>query len=377
MGKILTSTVEMTEIDEKIYKLFDFNFEGTTTFELPELNNIPKEFGIGVFCGSSGSGKSSLLNNFGKEEKIYWNNNKSVASHFDSVDDAIERLTAVGLNSIPTWAKPRQVLSTGEGFRADLARKLKDGAVIDEFTSVVNRNVAKSCSVALSKYIRKKNIKNIVLATCHDDILQWLEPDWIFYTDTLKVSRGLQRRSRPTINIGVSRCKQDEWKIFAKHHYLTSKLPVSARCFLAKWENEVVGFGASMSMPGKIPPLYSGDKRYKYRGCRTVILPDFQGLGIGTRLSDTIADIHIEEGLRYFSKTSHFRMGEYRQKSVLWRATSRNLSDRSTPNKRIESVWHNWKLEKNRICYSHEYIGPDQKSYDPKWTKINQRKENQ
>ena len=26
-------------------------------------------------------------------------------------------------------------------------------------------------------------------------------------------------------------------------------------------------------------------------------------------------------------------------------------------------------LDVDRICYSHEYIGPDNKSYDPQWNK--------
>jgi ABC-type ATPase with predicted acetyltransferase domain len=76
------------------------------------------------------------------------------------------------------------VLSTGEKFRADLSRRVKDDAVIDEFTSVVDRNVAKAASVAMSKYVRLNNIKRIVIATCHRDIVDWLEPDWVIDTDT-------------------------------------------------------------------------------------------------------------------------------------------------------------------------------------------------
>ena len=161
--KVLKSTVELTDIDLEIYKNFDLDFDGESSFEVPRIAGIPDDFNIGVVCGSSGSGKSSILKNFGEEENIEWKYNRSVASHFINVDDAIDRLTAVGLNNVPTWAKPRHVLSMGEGFRADLARKLKDNAVIDEYTSVVNRDVAKSCSKALSKYIKRNNLKNIVL----------------------------------------------------------------------------------------------------------------------------------------------------------------------------------------------------------------------
>ena len=94
---------------------------------------------------------------------------------------------AVGLNTIPSWYKPYHVLSNGERFRADLARKIKSGAVVDEFTSVVDRNVAKAASVALSKYIKNNGIKNVVISTCHEDILDWLEPDWVINTDTGEV----------------------------------------------------------------------------------------------------------------------------------------------------------------------------------------------
>jgi ABC-type ATPase with predicted acetyltransferase domain len=97
---------------------------------------------------------------------------------------------AVGLNTIPSWYKPYQVLSNGEKFRADVARKLKSNAVIDEFTSVVDRNVAKAASVSLSRYIKNNDIENIVLSTCHRDILEWLEPDWVIDTDAGEFQQG-------------------------------------------------------------------------------------------------------------------------------------------------------------------------------------------
>ena len=150
----------------------------------------PKNFKLGVIVGSSGSGKSTLLKHFGTEETPIWTANKAVISHFDSPDDGINRLSAVGFNSIPSWYKPYEVLSNGEKFRADLARKLKTGAVIDEYTSVVDRNVAKAASVALSKFIKNNDIENVVLSTCHYDIIDWLEPDWVLNTDTGELLNG-------------------------------------------------------------------------------------------------------------------------------------------------------------------------------------------
>lgn len=181
----LVSSVIRDEFIEASEKAFDCAFDGTSKFypwKVP--SNIPKKFKLGVIVGSSGSGKSTLLKHFGIEEQPTWDNKKSIISHFESPDDGINKLGSVGFNSIPSWYKPYEVLSNGEKFRADLSRKLKNGAVIDEFTSVVDRTVAKAASISLSRYIKANDIENVVISTCHQDILEWLEPDWVINTDT-------------------------------------------------------------------------------------------------------------------------------------------------------------------------------------------------
>lgn len=187
----LTSKVERDEFITASETAFDCLFDGTSTFypwELP--TNLPKEFKIGVIVGSSGSGKSTLLKHFGIEEQPKWDNNKSILSHFKNPDDGINRLASVGFNSIPSWYKPYNVLSNGEKFRADLARKITSNAVIDEYTSVVDRNVARAASVALSRYVKNNDVTNIVISTCHMDVVEWLEPDWVINTDSGELLDG-------------------------------------------------------------------------------------------------------------------------------------------------------------------------------------------
>jgi ABC-type ATPase with predicted acetyltransferase domain len=172
-------------------KVFDCIFDGTSKFypwELPE--SLPKAFKLGVIVGSSGSGKSTLLNQFGIESRPTWDLDKSILSHFETSDIAINMLGAVGLNTIPSWYKPYHVLSNGEKFRADLSRKIYSNSVIDEFTSVVDRNAAKAASVSLSRYVKNNNVNNIVLATCHRDIVEWLQPDWVIDTDAGELHQG-------------------------------------------------------------------------------------------------------------------------------------------------------------------------------------------
>jgi len=189
--KPLTSVVEKDEFIVASETAFDCLFDGTSTFypwKLP--STLPKQFKIGVIVGSSGSGKSTLLKHFGLEEQPTWYDNKSIISHFENPEDGINRLSSVGFNSIPSWYKPYSVLSNGEKFRADLARKITSNAVIDEYTSVVDRNVARAASVALSRYVKNNDVTNIVISTCHMDVVEWLEPDWVINTDTGELMDG-------------------------------------------------------------------------------------------------------------------------------------------------------------------------------------------
>jgi len=358
---VLTSKVQIDEFTEYASRVFDYEFDGTSEFICHEKPKVPEEFNIGLIVGSSGSGKSSLLKEFGSEEIPVWEKDKAIVSHFSSPEEAVSKLSSVGLNSIPTYMRPYHVLSTGEKFRADLARNIKDNAVIDEFTSVVNRTVAKVASMSIAKKIRRENIKNVVFASCHDDIVAWLEPDWVYNTDSGELTiRGLLQQQRPILRLDIYRTTWKKWEMFKKHHYLSADLNKASHCYIGILDGKEIAFNASISLPGKIPPLYEGDVRKKFRESRTVVLPDYQGIGIGTRFSDAIAQMYLDWGYRYFSKTAHVRMGEYRQNSPLWRPTSTNLKSREKSQKRSKNeLWHHMALDTKRLCYSHEYIGKE------------------
>lgn len=184
----LTVKVEQDEFTAKVAQAFDLDFNGVIETEIPDFKFPPyNSYNIGLIVGASGSGKSTILSK-GLWPDVDWNpkwqKNKAIVSHFDSPDEAIEKLHACGLASVPTLCKPFHVLSNGEKYRAKFARLLEDDLVLDEFTSEVNRETAKSLCVSVSKYIRKKDLKNIVLASCHKDIIPWLQPDWVFDCDT-------------------------------------------------------------------------------------------------------------------------------------------------------------------------------------------------
>jgi len=168
--------------------------------------------------------------------------------------------------------------------------------------------------------------------------------------------------NKPTIHLDVYEIhgtdKLNVWKIFEKHHYLSATLNTSAVCFVAVWEGVLVAFSANLVMPGRIPPLYEGDCRKKYRESRLVVLPDYQGLGIGTSFSECVGEIFLRRNYRYFSRTAHLKMGVHREESTCWRATSTNQVSREKAQKCSKNeAWHNYKLDTKRICFSHEYLG--------------------
>ena len=172
---ILKSKVELDEITDRISAASDFTFTGENTFEVP-MFKMPESFGIGLIVGPSGSGKSSILKQLNRvEDTPNWDSTKAIASHFHSYEEASEKFSAVALNSIPDQLKPFQTLSTGQKFRANLARQLQDNATVDEFTSVVDRNVAKACSNSIRKYVDRNKLRNIVLVGCHYDIIEYLK----------------------------------------------------------------------------------------------------------------------------------------------------------------------------------------------------------
>lgn len=362
----LKSRIKLDEITDKISNAFDYSFDGVikTTIEIPKF---PTDFQIGLIVGSSGSGKSTLLKQFGEVERHDWDNNLCIASHFDNFEEASKKFGAVGLNSIPTWLKPYCVLSNGEKFRADMARSLHDNVVIDEFTSVVNRECAISCSASISKYIHNNDLKNVVFASCHDDIIEYLEPDWIYNTDKKELSVGRCVRQFKSIILEVNQCAKQIWSMFAKYHYLSAQLNNSADCYIVSWNNLPVAFGAILTMPGK----FGNDTRVCVSEHRIVVLPDYQGMGIGNKFSEYLGELYLSQGYRYFGKTANPRMGQHRERSNKWKATSTNLkkprdikdlSDSAI--KQLRPIGRNTSLKAvqmtlSRLCYSHEYIGDE------------------
>lgn len=180
-----------------------------------DIENL--DWNIGLIVGGSGTGKSTIAKHL-FQDHYFRGYEYSAGCVIDdmpggkSVDDITRAFTSVGFSSPPSWLKPYSVLSNGEKMRVDLARAILDDKeliVFDEFTSVVDRTVAKIGSFAISKAVRRLG-KKFVAVSCHKDILEWLEPDWVYNTDEKRFfSQGL-RGPRSIVKSGSWTQKLDE-----------------------------------------------------------------------------------------------------------------------------------------------------------------------
>ena len=344
----LISLVDSDEITKQISYDFDIDFDGVSAFVPPKKYEHPSEFGIGLIVGTSGGGKTTLLNKYGSVQEYDYDNTLSIASNFETYDEAKKAFFGVGLNSIPVWLKPYRVLSNGEKYRATLAKMLKDGAVFDEFTSIVDRPTAKSMASSIGEYIRREDFKNVVFASPHKDIIEWLQPDWVYDLDTNEITLKENLRSRPPIRIDFKFNEKHLWGLFSKHHYISATLNKSANVFTAYWEGVLVGIVAVLTLP-------SGTLKNAYRGHRTVVFPEYQGFGIGKTISDSIGQLYVDNDRRFFAKTAHPKMGEHRQKSVCWKPTSKNRVKRKQ--KEATQAKGKWVVILDKPAFSHEFLG--------------------
>jgi ABC-type transport system involved in cytochrome c biogenesis ATPase subunit/GNAT superfamily N-acetyltransferase len=277
---------------------------------------------IGLIVGRSGAGKTTLAKRLFGEESYHRGYEWKAQSVLDDFPQGIDvkeitrALSSVGFSSPPDWLKPYRVLSNGQQFRTEIARLLletqRDLVVLDEFTSVVDRTVAKASCAAVERYVRRSN-KQFVAVSCHYDIIDWLQPDWVYDVNLneFRQTRGSLRR--PEIRLEIQRVHHSAWPLFSGYHYMTKHIQRSAHCWMASWEGWPVGFFATIAMP-------HAKVRNGWSGHRLVVLPDAQGLRIGAVMHDTMADYYCRHlGKRFFALTAHPGLNSHTVNSPLWK----------------------------------------------------------
>ena len=220
---------------------------------------------------------------------------------------------------------------------------------MDEFTSVVDRTVAQIGSAAIAKTVRRRK-QRFIAVSCHYDIVDWLEPDWVYQPHTNEFYSGRYLHQRPKIELEVKRVHSSAWQLFRKHHYLDTNLNTSSVCFCAFWNGIPVAFTAVLHFPH---PIRKNTKREH----RTVCLPDYQGAGIGNALSAYVGSVCKGMGWSFISSTANPAMIYARAKNKNWKTTKPPKLN-SFGGKRMGIPDLKKTHAGNRFTVAVEYIGP-------------------
>jgi len=290
--------------------------------------------GIGVIHGPSGSGKTTLgralVDRIGA---TFWAPEWPAGTPLIEAlgpdlpfDRVTQVLTAVGLGSVPAWLRPHDVLSNGERFRADMARLVlsrpERPVIVDEFTSVLDRQIARVGAAAFAKAWRRSVPGGrLILLTPHEDILDWLDPDWSCDTATGAVTVGRGRR-RPPLPLEIVETGWANWPLFEPHHYLKLPPMIAARCYVGTVDGAPVAHLGVTTQPGVV----------EARACRLVVMPEWQGIGVGMAFLNAVCaawaegDNPFRRPLRTLFHTSHPGLAAALRKHPAWTQVSATLT---------------------------------------------------
>jgi energy-coupling factor transporter ATP-binding protein EcfA2 len=353
---VLSSRIVRSPRVMQIEGMFDLTASDTSTTiiscNVPSLEQ--QHWNIGLIVGPSGSGKSTVARRmFGAAmkaaEDIAWDAQHAVVDEFPSklsVRDVSELLSSVGFSSPPSWLRPFHTLSNGEQFRVGVARLLADEndvTVIDEFTSVVDRTVARVGSHAIAKAVRRRG-QRFVAVSCHYDIVEWLQPDWIYEPASGEFRwEGLQRR--PSVDVEIIRCTTSAWSYFSRHHYLSHELNKAAAVYVALIEDQPAALAGILPFPH--PKL-----KNCWRISRIVVTPDFQGIGLGLHVINGLGAGYRHNAQLLDISTSHPAMIAALNRSSLWSLTRK-------PSRTVRSKSNaGFGTAAGRITASFRYCGP-------------------
>lgn len=290
--------------------------------------DVDTPYNVGLIVGASGSGKTTLARVMAEQdfESPILDLSKPIIDQFPegwTYDECATALSGVGLTQVVCWLRPAGTLSNGQRARADVAIRLaQDETVtfIDEWTSVVDRTVAKVMSHSVQKFARKAN-KRVVLISCHYDVIDWLQPDWVIDCNRQKfVDWRLERPAREeNLRFDIARADRKSWQRFSQYHYLSEKLPGGhIETYGIYYGGEQIGFQCFANYT----PHRKGTVKIMHSN-RTVIHPDYAGFGLGIRVIDATSADMKARGYRPMAKFSSVPIFKSMSKSKNWQFKKR------------------------------------------------------
>lgn len=160
------------------------------------------------------------------------------------------------------------------------------------------------------------------------------------------------KKNRPECELKIyevaSSAKQYYWHAFRKHHYLSHIHNNGARVFVATLNGDLCAFTSILPFPHPT-------KKNTWKEHRTVVLPDFQGLGISMKLCLFICELLKAQGKGYITTTSNPARISGLKKNRLFRCT--RIGRASSGSGKIQNKHKKGSTSCARITASFEYIG--------------------
>ena len=318
----LSSEPSLSFMATKAANSMDIDIEKKLTHELSVQADVETHFNVGLIVGNSGSGKTTLAHQILGidcfDDQI--DNEKPIIDQFPSqmsYEDRASILNSIGLSQVVCWIRPVKTLSNGQKFRALAALKIAKAGdeviAIDEWTSVVDRTVAKVMSYALAKSARRFD-KKFVLVSCHSDVIEWLAPDWII--DCNKQSyedrRSLQQERKELLQFEIRPVSSKTWRYFSRYHYLSQNFPGGTTYSFGLFhESEQIGFICYAN--------YVAGQFEKFHFNRAVIHPDYVGLGLSRHLINSTAEYMVNKyNVQVYGKFSSFPVFKMLSRDRRW-----------------------------------------------------------
>jgi GNAT superfamily N-acetyltransferase len=133
---------------------------------------------------------------------------------------------------------------------------------------------------------------------------------------------------------------------------LNNEINPASQCYIGYYNDNPVCFFGVIHFPHNII------KNFK-KGHRLVVLPDYQGLGIGHLFSTEIADIYKKQGFRFIITSSTKSLFKQREKDNKWIITRKGRTEPGGETGIMQNKYIKGSTSCNKITFSYEYIGND------------------
>lgn len=246
---------------------------------------------------------------------------KPIIDLFGADSKGIRAIAAVGLADASTFGRTIEQLSVGQRARAELGLALLDERsiiVVDEYLAHLDRPTAKAVAWASQRAIRRFG-KTAVFVTAHDDLIEYLQPDFHFvagWSDSTQVTERevVDGRCDLLESCKIERGTSADWLALKPLHYAAGN-PATTHSVWTARHPEIAGPAGVVVV--SYPDLHSAARNLatesKYQNVqdrrvanvlnrevakisRIVICPQLRGIGLAGQMIEYVVS---KIGVRY------------------------------------------------------------------------------